>query len=145
MIKSITKASWDGVTPTTISLKRNSFVSILFVMVIMIMINNDNEYDNYNDDNDPPSHLADCAIGRSRESHSLLTPFWNYARLALHCKHGFVGFDDNRMIMMNMFEDLKVTTACREVLLPSNQPLGRIPGEPQLISDFDKIVILIKI
>ena len=67
--------------------------------------------------------------------------------IALHRKHGFVGFDDNRMIMMtvNMFEDLKVTTACSVVLLPSNQPLGRIPGEPQLISDFDKIVILIKI
>ena len=31
--------------------------------------------------------------------------------------------------------DLNVTTACRVVLLPSNQPLGRIPGEPQLISD----------
>ena len=31
--------------------------------------------------------------------------------------------------------DLKVTTACSVVLLPSNQPFGRIPGEPQLISD----------
>ena len=29
---------------------------------------------------------------------------------------------------------LKVTTACRVVLLPSNQPLARIPGDPQLIS-----------
>ena len=29
---------------------------------------------------------------------------------------------------------LKVTTAWRVVLLPSSQPLGRIPGEPQLIS-----------
>ena len=29
---------------------------------------------------------------------------------------------------------LKVTTACKVVLLPSSQPLGRIPGDPQLIS-----------
>ena len=28
----------------------------------------------------------------------------------------------------------KVTTACRVVLLPSSQPCGRTPGEPQLIS-----------
>ena len=30
--------------------------------------------------------------------------------------------------------DLKVTTAWRVVRLPSNQPFGRTPGEPQLIS-----------
>ena len=30
--------------------------------------------------------------------------------------------------------DLKVTTACRVVRLPSSQPFGRTPGEPQLIS-----------
>ena len=29
---------------------------------------------------------------------------------------------------------LKVTTACSVVLLPSNHPFGKIPGEPQLIS-----------
>jgi hypothetical protein len=29
---------------------------------------------------------------------------------------------------------LNVTTACKVVLLPSSHPLGRIPGEPQLIS-----------
>ena len=29
---------------------------------------------------------------------------------------------------------LNVTTAWRVVLLPSSQPLGRMPGDPQLIS-----------
>ena len=34
---------------------------------------------------------------------------------------------------LKMF-DLKVTTACSVVRLPSSQPFGRTPGEPQLIS-----------
>ena len=37
--------------------------------------------------------------------------------------------------MMIIDRNLKVTTACKVVLLPSSQPFGRIPGEPQLISD----------
>ena len=32
------------------------------------------------------------------------------------------------------FTNLKVTTACNVVLLPSNHPFGKIPGDPQLIS-----------
>ena len=37
--------------------------------------------------------------------------------------------------MMIIDRNLKVTTACKVVLLPSSQPFGKIPGEPQLISD----------
>ena len=37
--------------------------------------------------------------------------------------------------MMIIDRDLKVTTACKVVLLPSSHPFGKIPGEPQLISD----------
>ena len=38
-----------------------------------------------------------------------------------------------RMGLLLMW-NLNVTTACSVVLLPSSQPLGRMPGEPQLIS-----------
>ena len=41
--------------------------------------------------------------------------------------------------------DLKVTTACSVVLLPSNQPFGRIPGEPQLISDMMRKLMIMMI
>ena len=33
---------------------------------------------------------------------------------------------------------LKVTTACSVVLLPSSQPFGKIPGDPQFISEIKK-------
>merc|ERR1712012_639270 len=40
-----------------------------------------------------------------------------------------------RQRMMIIDRNLKVTTACKVVLLPSSHPFGKIPGEPQLISD----------
>ena len=53
--------------------------------------------------------------------------------LLLDICHMFILMVGQRMMIID--RNLKVTTACKVVLLPSSQPFGRIPGEPQLISD----------
>ena len=53
--------------------------------------------------------------------------------LLLDIYHMFILMIGQRMMIID--RDLKVTTACKVVLLPSSHPFGKIPGEPQLISD----------
>ena len=66
--------------------------------------------------------LANCAVARPRERHPLLAS-----------KQGQIFFHELFKYFPEILH-LKVTTACSVVLLPSNHPFGKIPGDPQLIS-----------
>ena len=72
----------------------------------------------------PPVSLADGPVAGARERHPLLA-----SAMRLRC-------DDPGTDVMTRDPEphLNVTTAWRVVLLPSSQPLGRMPGDPQLIS-----------
>ena len=65
--------------------------------------------------------LTDGSVAGPRECHPLLT-----SATQRHVTWGHVD---------TWASHLKVTTAWSVVLLPSSQPLGRMPGEPQLISE----------
>ena len=68
---------------------------------------------------DSTSHLPDIWSGMMDQRMSFLPDTWTY-QVWIHQT-----YSDSH---------LNVTTACKVVLLPSNHPFGRIPGDPQLIS-----------
>ena len=85
----------------------------------------------------PPVSLADGPVAGARERHPLLA-----SAMRLRCDDPGTDVmtrdrcDDQGTDVMTRDPEphLKVTTAWRVVLLPSSQPFGRMPGDPQLIS-----------